>query len=47
MLQLNLQKLVEKSHMLERQSVSAVPNAEPQLDLDIFSIFFVSFLQVT
>ena len=32
MLQLNLQKPGEKSHMSERQSVSAVPNAEPQLD---------------
>ena len=49
MLQLSLQKLVEKSHMSERQSVSAVLNAEPQLDwfLDIFTISLVSFLQGT
>ena len=48
MLQLNLQKSVEKSHMSECQSVSAVPNAEPQLDwFWTFFPFFVSFLQGT
>ena len=45
MLQLNLQKSVEKSHMSERQSVSAVPNAEPQLDwFWTFFSFFCKFL---
>ena len=49
MLQLNPQKLVKKSRMSELQSVSAVPNAEPQLDLfwTFFPIFFVSCLQGT
>ena len=42
MLPLNLQKLVEQSHMSERQSVSAVPSTEPQLDW--FWKFFPFFL---
>ena len=45
MLQLNLYEWVEKSHMSERQSVSAVPNAEPQLDL--FWKFIQFFLYVS
>ena len=41
----NLKKSVKKSHMLERQSVSAVPNAEPQLDwFWTFFPFFCKFL---
>ena len=45
MLKLNLQKLVEKWHMSKRQSVSAVLNAEPQLDwFWTFFPFFWNFI---
>ena len=49
MLHFNLQKSVEKLHMSESQSVSAVLNAEPQLDWfwTFFHFLFVSFLEGT
>ena len=49
MLQLNLQKSVKKLHMSERQSVSAVLNAELKKPIwkKISCIFFVSFLKGT
>ena len=46
MLPLNLQKSVEKLHMSKHQSVSAIPNAESQLDWFwiFFPLFFCKFL---